>query len=153
MKTNETLLRALQESMRKLTDSAIHGAVNVAQLREKAEQSRRDIEAGLKQQSAAIRQHEQVCAEAKALRDHVDELVRLRTDPFLVSTLQDELKDLSRQEMETKQEAETLKARVRAMSEALEAIKAELETGEANHRKLTDQAMKLREHLEKVEHA
>jgi hypothetical protein len=38
------------------------------------------------------------------------------------------------------------------MSEALEAVKAELETSEANHRKLTDRAMKLREHLEKVEH-
>jgi len=73
--------------------------------------------------------------------------------PVLVSTLQDEINDLKRQETETKQEAETLGARVRAMSEALEAVKAELETGEANHRKLTDQAMKLREHLEKVEHA
>ena len=127
--------------------------MNVAQLREKAEQSRRDIEASLRQQSAAIREHERVCAEAKALHDHVDELVRLRTDPFLVSTLQDELKDLNRQETETKQEAETQKARVRAMSGALDAVKAELETGEANHRKMTDQAMKLREHLEKVEHA
>ena len=153
MKKNETLLRALQESMRKLTDSGIHGAVNVAQLREKAEQARRDIEASMRQQSAATREHERVCAEAKALRDHVDELVRLRTDPVLVSTLQDEVNDLKRQETETKQEAETLGARVRAMSEALEAVKAELETGEANHRKLTDQAMNLREHLEKVEHA
>lgn len=151
MKNNETLLRALQESMRKLTDSAIHCAVNVAQLREKAEQARRDIEASVRQQSAATREHERVCAEAKALRDHVDELVRLRTDPVLVSTLQDELKDLNRQESETKQETEALGARVRAMSAALEALKAELETSEANHRKLTDQTMKL--HLEKVEHA
>jgi predicted nuclease with TOPRIM domain len=152
MKENETLLRALQESMRKLTDSGIHGAVNVAQLREKAEQSRRDIEACMRQQAAATREHERVCAEAKALRDHVDELMRLRADPVLVSTLQDELNDLKRQETETKQEAETLRARVRAMSEALEAVKAELATSEANHRKLTDQAMKLREHLERVEH-
>jgi chromosome segregation ATPase len=153
VKNNETLLRALQESMRKLTDSAIRGAANVAQLREKAEQSRRDIEASMSQQSAATREHERVCAEAKALRDHVDELVRLRTDPLLVSTLQDELKDLNRQESETRQEAEMLGARARTMSEALESLKAELETGEASHRRLTDQAMKLREHLEKVEHA
>ena len=153
MKKNETLLRALQESMRKLTDNGIHGAVNVAQLREKAEQARRDIEASMRQQSAATREHERVCTEAKALRDHVDELVRLRTDPVLVSTLQDELNDLSRQEGETRQEAETLGARVRTMSEALAALKTELETSEANHRKLTDQTMRLREHLEKVEHS
>ena len=87
MKKNETLLRALQESMRKLTDSGIHGAVNVAQLREKAEQARRDIEASMRQQSAATREHERVCAEAKALRYHVDELVHLRTDPVVLPLL------------------------------------------------------------------
>jgi len=150
---NETLLRALQESMRKLTESGINGATNIAQLRDKSEQARLEIETAMMQQSQAAREHEQISAEAKALRDHVSELVRLRADPVLISTLEDELKDLDRHEGETRQQVEALRARVRALGESLEAIKAELEASEGSHRRLTDQTMKLREHLEKVAHA
>lgn len=150
---NETLLRALQESMRKLTENGINGAADVAQLRDKVEQARLAIETAMMQQSQTVREHEQISAEAKALRDHVSELVRLRADPVLISTLEDELKDLDRHEGEARQRVEALRARVRALGESLEAGKAELETSEATHRTLTDQTMKLREHLEKVAHA
>jgi len=143
----------LQESMRKLTESGINWATNIAQLRDKVEQARLAIETAMMQQSQAAREHEQISAEAKALRDHVSELVRLRADPVLISTLEDELKDLDRREGETRQQVEALRARVRALGESLEAVKAELEASEGAHRSLTDQTMKLREHLEKVAHA
>ena len=39
------------------------------------------------------------------------------------------------------------------MSDALAAAKAELEASEESHRNITDQTMKLREHIEKVAHA
>ena len=48
---NETLLRALQENMRKLTETGIDCAAKIAQLREKAEQARLGIEAIMMQQS------------------------------------------------------------------------------------------------------
>ena len=150
---NETLLRALQESMRKLNENGISGATKIAQLRDKAEQARLAIETTMMEQSEAAREHQRISAEATALRDHVSELVRLRAEPVLISTLEDELKDLDRRELETTQQIEALRARVRTLSESLEAGKAELEASEATHRRLTDQTMKLREHLEKVAHA
>lgn len=150
---NETLLRALQEAMRKLTENGINGATNIAQIRDKVEQARLAIETAMMQQSGAAREHEQISAEAKALRDHVSELVRLRADPVLTSILEDELKDLDRRDGETKQQIEALRARVRALGGSLEALKAELEANEGTHRSLTDRTMKLREHLEKVAHA
>ncbi|HVA41018.1 MAG TPA: hypothetical protein VNF49_10160 [Candidatus Binataceae bacterium] len=149
---NETLLRALQESMRKLTENGINGATDIAQLRDKGEQARLAIETAMMQQSEAARAHEQIAAEAKALRDHVSELARLRADPVLISTLEDELKDLDRQERETKQQAEALGARVLALGGSLETVKTELGASEEAHRRLTDQTMKLREHIEKVAH-
>lgn len=150
---NETLLRALQESMRKLNQNGISDATKIAQLRDKAEQARLAIETTMMEQSEAAREHQRISAEATALRDHVSELVRLRAEPVLISTLEDELKDLDRRELETTQQIEALRARVRTLSESLEAGKAELEASEATHRRLTDQTMKLREHLEKVAHA
>ena len=150
---NETLLRALQESMRKLTENGINAATNIAQLRYKVEQARLAIETAMKQQSEAARVHQQMATEAKALRDHVSELVRLRAHPILISTLEDELKDLDRRERETTQQVEALGGRVRALGESLETVKTELEAGEEAHRRSSDQTMKLREHIEKVEHA
>ena len=70
---NETLLRALQEGMRKLTENGIDCATKVAQLREKAEQARLGIEAVMMQHSNAARKHEEISAEAKALREHVND--------------------------------------------------------------------------------
>jgi chromosome segregation ATPase len=150
---NETLLRALQEKMRKLTENSIDFATKIAQLRDKAEQARLGIEAVMMQQSNAARGHEEVAAEAKTLRDHVNDLVRGRADPVLISALEDELKDLEKHEHEANQQVDGLRDRVRALGEPLAAVKAELEASEETHRKMTDQSMKLREHIEKVAHA
>jgi chromosome segregation ATPase len=149
---NETLLRALQEKMRKLTENGIDCAGKIAQLREKAEQARLGIEAVTMQQSNAARGHEEIAAEAKVLRDHVNGLIRDRTDPVLISALEDELKDLERREREANQQVQGLRDRVRALGDPLAAIKTELEANEETHRKMTDQSMKLREHIEKVAH-
>jgi chromosome segregation ATPase len=149
---NETLLRALQEKMRKLTETGIDCAAKIAQLREKAEQARLGIEAVMMQQSNAARGQEEIAAEAKVLRDHVNDLARGRTDPALMSALEDELKDLERRAREASQQIEGLRNRVRPMSDALAAAKAELEASEESHRNITDQTMKLREHIEKVAH-
>jgi len=150
---NETLLRALQERMRKLTENGIDCAAKIAQLREKSEQARLGIEALTMQQSKAARGHEELVAEAKALQIHVNDLLRGRTDPILISALEDELKDLERHEREANQQIEGLQERARALGATLAAVKAELEAGEETHRKMTDQSMKLREHIEKVAHA
>jgi chromosome segregation ATPase len=150
---NETLLRALQERMRKLTENGIDCAAKIAQLREKSEQARLGIETLTMQQSKAARGHEELVAEANALQIHVNDLLRGRTDPILISSLEDELKDLERHEREANQQIEGLQERARALGATLAAVKAELEASEETHRKMTDQSMKLREHIEKVAHA
>ena len=79
-------------------------------------------------------------------------LVRGRADAVLISALEDELKNLEGHERDTRQQVEALRERVRALGEPLAAVKAELEASEGTHRRLTDQAMKLREHIEKAAH-
>lgn len=150
---NETLLRALQEGMRKLTENGITCAGGIAQLREKAKHARLAIDAVMEEESAAVQEHERIAKEAKALRDHVADLVRGRADPALISTLEDELKDLDSMQREANQQVEALRTRVRALGDPLKAIKVQLEAGEEAYRRLSDQTMKLREHIEKVAHA
>jgi chromosome segregation ATPase len=139
--------------MRRLNENGIDGATRITQLRNQVEQAQLAIETAMMQQSQAAREREQIFAEAKALRDHVSELARLRADSVLISTLEDELKDLDRRERETTQQGEELRARVRTLGESLEAVKAELEASEDARKRSSDQAMKLREHIEKVAHA
>ena len=81
------------------------------------------------------------------------DLVRGRADSALISTLEDELKDLDSMQREANQQVEALRTRVRALGDPLKAIKAELEAGEEAHRRLSDQTMKLRRHIEQVAHA
>jgi len=150
---NETLLRALQEGMRKLTENGITYTVSTAKLRESAEQARLGIEATMAQKSQTVEEHHRIAAEAKALRDHLSELVRCHADPTLISTLGDELKDLDSRQREANRQVEALTARLRALDEHLKAANAELEAAEEVHRRLTDRTMKLREHIEKVAHA
>ena len=126
---NETLLRALQESMRKLNENGISGATKIAQLRDKAEQARLAIETTMMEQSEAAREHQRISAEATALRNHVSELVRLRAEPVLISTLEDELEDLTAVSSRPRA-IEALRARVLTSSESLEAGKAELEASD-----------------------
>ena len=149
---NETLLRALQEGMRKLTENGIAFTSGITQLREKAEQAQLAIDEVTEEQSAAVQEHERVAKEAKVLRDHISGLVRNRADSILISTLEDELKDLDKMEREANQQVEALKMRVRGLNDSLNALKAELEAREVAHRRLSDQAMTLRTHIEKVAH-
>jgi chromosome segregation ATPase len=150
---NESLLKTLQEAMRKLTENGIACAANIAQLREKAEQAKLAIDSVTAQELAAVHDHERIAKEAKALRDHVSDLTRGRADSTLIATLEDELKNLDDRQREANQQVEALRARSRALSEPLRAIKTELDTGEEAHRRLSDRTMKLREHIEKVGHA
>jgi hypothetical protein len=139
--------------MRKLTESGITYTASMAKLREKAEQAQLAIDVVMAQESAAIQKHERIATEAKALRDHISDLVRGRADSALISTLEDELKDLDGMQREANLQVGALRVRVRALGEPLNAIKAELEVGEEAHRRLSDRTMKLREHIEKVAHA
>lgn len=150
---NESLLRTLQEAMRKLTENGIACAARITQLREKAEQAQLAIDTATVQDVAAVHEHARISKEVKALREHVDALSRDRADATLIATLGDELKDLENRQHQVSQQVEALRARCLAMAEPLKAIKAELAAAEEDHRRLSDRTMSLREHLEKVAHA
>ncbi|HVB80689.1 MAG TPA: hypothetical protein VNE82_12185 [Candidatus Binataceae bacterium] len=149
---NETLLRTLQEAMRKLAESGSACATSITQLRERAEQARLAMDSVAEQELSAVQEHERIVRETKALRGHISDLVRSRADFTLIATLEDELKDLDNTGRQADQRVEALRARARALGEPLKAIKSELEASEESHRRLSDRTMKLREHIEKVAH-
>jgi chromosome segregation ATPase len=149
---NESLLKTLQEAMRKLTESGIACAAKITQLRERAAQAQLEIDTITVQDLAAVHEHARSVKEAKALREHVDDLVRGHADSTLIATLEDELKDLENRQGQTSQQVEALRARSLALAEPLKAIKGELTAAEEAHRRLLDRTMSLREHLEKVAH-
>ena len=75
---SETLLWALRERMRKLTDARSAHAVRDAELRAAVERVRMTEAAEAAQEAAALAESQQLADEIRALPDHIDNLVRGR---------------------------------------------------------------------------
>lgn len=146
---NETLLRALQERMRKLTGASTTYAVRNAELRAAVERARLIEATEVVQQTETVRESERLMEEIKELREHINDLVRSREDPALISGLKAELAELESRRHEIDQQIEQSKSH---RHEALENAIKELESAEQQHRHIADQAMRLREHIEKLSH-
>ena len=146
---SETLLRALQERMRKLSEASSGHAVRDAELRAAVERARLTDASETAREAAAVRECERLLDEIKELRDHINDLSRSREDPVLVSGLKEELTELETRRLESDQQLEQLQAH---RHETLENAIRELESAEQEHRHIADQAMRLREHIEKLSH-
>ncbi len=146
---SETLLRALQERMRKLTGTSLTYAVRNAELRAALERARLTEATETVREAEAGRESERLMAEIKELRDHINDLIRGREDPTLVSGLKEELTELESRRREIVQQIEHSRSH---RHEALENAIREHESAEQEHRHIADQAMRLREHIEKLSH-
>jgi chromosome segregation ATPase len=146
---NETLLRALQERMRKLTEASSANAVRDAELRAAVERAKLTDAEEAAQEAAATKETKQLAEEICALRNHVDHLVRYGTDNALVAGLQEELAELENKRAGLERRVEELKS---GRHRVLENAMRELESAEQQHRHIADQAMRLREHIEKLAH-
>jgi DNA repair exonuclease SbcCD ATPase subunit len=146
---SETLLRALQERMRKLSGASSAYAVRDAELRAAVERARSTDASETAREAAAVRECERLLDEIKELRDHINDLIRGREDPALVSGLREELTELESRRLEIDQQLEQLRAH---RHETLENAIRELGSAEQEHRHIADQAMRLREHIEKLSH-
>jgi chromosome segregation ATPase len=146
---SETLLHALQERMRKLTGASSTYAVRSAELRAALERARLTEAREAVEEAEAIRENETLVEEIKELRDHIRDLSRSREDPALVSGLSEELEELESRRREIDQQVEQSRSHRR---DALEHAVRELESAEQEHRHIADQAMRLREHIEKLSH-
>ena len=146
---NEKLLRALQERMRRLTGTSSTYAVRSAELRAALERARLTDAVEAVRETEAVSESERLAEEIKELRDHVNDLLRSRGDPALVSGLKEELVELENRRREIDQQIEQSRSR---RHQALENAIRELEFAEQEHRHVADQAMRLREHIEKLSH-
>lgn len=146
---NEKLLRALQERMRKLTGTSSTYAVRNAELRAALERARLTEATEAVQETEAVRESERLVEEIKELSDHINDLLRNREDPPLVSGLKEELVELEGRQREIDQQIEQSRSH---RHQALENAIRELESAEQEHRHVADQAMRLREHIEKLSH-
>jgi DNA repair exonuclease SbcCD ATPase subunit len=146
---SETLLRALQERMRKLTGTSLTYAVRNAELRAALERARLTDATETVREAEAVRESERLMEEIKELRDHINDLIRGREDPALVSGLKEELTELESRRREIDQQIEDSRSH---RHEALENAIREFESAEQEHRHIADQAMRLREHIEKLSH-
>jgi hypothetical protein len=146
---SETLLRALQERMRKLSGASSAYAVRDAELRAAVERARLTDASETAREAAAVRESEILLEEIKELRDHVNDLIRGREDPALVCGLKEELTALESRRLEIDRQVEQLSAH---RHETLENAIRELDSAEHEHRHIADQAMRLREHIEKLSH-
>src|SRR5215469_11896278 len=91
---NETLLRALQERMRKLTDASFTHAVRNAELRAALERAKLTDAEEAALEAAATEASKQLADEICALRDHVNDLIRGHADGTLIAGLDAELSEL-----------------------------------------------------------
>jgi len=146
---NEKLLRALQERMRRLTGTSSTYAVRSAELRAALERARLTDAIDAVRETEAVGESERLAEEIKELRDHVNDLLRSRGDPALISGLKEELVELDNRRREIDQQIEQSRSR---RHEALENAIRELEFAEQEHRHVADQAMRLREHIERLSH-
>ncbi|MFZ1121124.1 MAG: hypothetical protein WCA59_08150 [Candidatus Binataceae bacterium] len=146
---SETLLQALQERMRKLTGASSTYAVRNAELRAALERARLTEATEAIRETEGIRESERLMEEIKELRDHINALLRSREDPALVSGLEEELAELEGRRREIDHQIEQSRSH---RHDALENAIKELESAEHQHRHVADQAMRLREHIEKLSH-
>ena len=146
---SETLLQALQERMRKLTGASSTYAVRNAELRAALERARLTEATEAIRETEGIRESERLVEEIKELRDHINALLRSREDPALVSGLEEELAELEGRRGEIDHQIEQSRSH---RHDALENAIKELESAEHQHRHVADQAMRLREHIEKLSH-
>lgn len=149
---NETLLRALQERMRKLNGRSGEIVARIAKLQATLGEARSAAEAAVEHEASAVKDTENLAKEVKTLQDHINSLVRNKEDAALITALQDELGELETKQRESEQQVERLKSRSAALKQSLENTANELKSAEQDHRVAADQAMKLREHIEKVSH-
>ena len=70
---SETLLRALQERMRKLSEASSGHAVRDAELRAAVERARLTDASETAREAAAVRECERLLDEIKELRDHIND--------------------------------------------------------------------------------
>ncbi len=150
---DDAVLKALQSRMRKLTVAGINTAARAEQLRVAIEEAEAAIQAASDEEAQAQRESDKALAEVKALADYIEDLIRSGEDQALVVALKEELAELQTQQRETGQRVERVKSRSQALKLSLENNVAELNSVEQKHRQITDQAMKLREHIEKVAHS
>jgi chromosome segregation ATPase len=149
---NEAVLKALQARMRKLTEASISIAARAEQLRAAIEQAETAAKTISNEEAAAKRENDRLLGEAKALRVYIDGLARDGEAPALIAALQEEFGDLESKQREAAQQLERIKSRGNAIGQTLVISRAELEATEEKHRQAADQAMKLREHIEREAH-
>jgi hypothetical protein len=146
---SETLLNALQARMRKLLEASSTHAVRDHELRAAVERARLTDASETAREAATVRECESLLDEIKELRDHINDLIGGREDSALVTGLKEELTELESKRLESDQQLKQLKAH---RHETLENAIRELESAEQEHRHIADQAMILREHIEKLSH-
>jgi hypothetical protein len=146
---SETVLRTLQERMRKLLDASAAYAERDAELRAAVERARLTDPSETARESAAASERDRLIDEKQNLHDHINDLIRSGEDPALVSDLKEELAELESKRSETDQQMELSRS---YRHSTLENTIRELEFSEREHRRVADQAMRLREHIEKLSH-
>jgi hypothetical protein len=146
---SETVLRTLQERMRKLLDASAAYAERDAELRAAVERARLTDPSETARESAAASESERLIDEKQNLQDHINDLIRSGQDPALISDLKEELAELESRRGETEQQIELSRS---YRQSTLENAIRELEFAEREHRRVADQAMRLREHIEKLSH-
>ncbi len=142
---SETVLGTLQERMRRLLDISSAYAARDAELRAAVERARLADPSDTAREAAAVRESERLREEKKELQDHINELIRRGQNSALVSDLKEELNELESRRGEIDQQIEQSRSRLG------NAIR-ELEFAEQEHRRVADQAVRLREYIEKLLH-
>jgi chromosome segregation ATPase len=140
---SETVLRTLQERMRRLLEISAACAARDAELRAAVERARSTEPGETAREAADVRDSERLMEEKRCLQDHINELIGSGQDPALVSDLKEELAELESRRLEIDQ-------RIEQSRPSVENAIRELECGELEHRRVADQATRLREHIEKL---
>jgi len=146
----QAVLRALQSRMRKLTVASINSAARAEHLRVEIEQAEEAIKAAAEEQAEAERQNKGLADDEKTVAQYIEGLAKDGEDQILLTALKEELGELENQRREADQRVERLKSHNEALKKSLENTLVELKRTEAEHRQISDQAMALREHIEKV---
>src|SRR5215831_10605671 len=146
---SETLLRALQERMRKLTDASSAYAAQDAELRASLERAKLNDAAEPAQEAAAVEESRQLTEQIHALRDHVNDLIHNNADAVLVAGLKEEVSELESKREGVEQRLEELRSR---RHQALDHAMRKLESAEQRRRHIVQEAMLLRVHIEKLVH-
>lgn len=144
---SETVLRTLQERMRKLLDASAACAARDAELRAAVERARLTDPNETAREAAALAESERLMEARRALQDHINEAIRIGQDPALISDLKEELTELEGRRREIDRQIEQSRSSgQKALADALR----EFESGEEEHRHIADQAVRLRQHIESL---